>query len=266
MKTKLGLLLLMLLITVGCGDQPIEMTFKEIPAGIFMMGSPEDETGRGDGETQHKVTITKPFYMQTTEVTQGQWKAVMGTEPWKGKGLVKEGPNYAATYVSWGHAIAYCEKLSEKEGKTYRLPTEAEWEYACRAGTETAWSFGDDEKVLGDYAWYYENTRLIDEKYPHQVGLKNPNAFGLYDMHGNVYEWCHDYYGEDYYKQSPEKNPTGPTSGSFRVFRGGSWDVYGSRNHILRAFPGNTRSAFRGRNVAGSPYRNFGFRLVRELD
>jgi hypothetical protein len=127
----------------------IGMTFNKIPAGTFMMGSPEGETDRGDHEHQHKVTITKPFYMQTTEVTQGQWMAVMGTEPWKSKSYVKEGPNYAATYVSWVDAVAYCKKLSEKEGRTYRLPTEAEWEYACRAGTETAWSFGDDEKDLG---------------------------------------------------------------------------------------------------------------------
>jgi len=116
---------------------------------------------------------------------------------------------YSATYVSWDDAVAYCKKLSEKEGKTYRLPTEAEWEYACRAGTETPWSFGTDENVLGDYAWYRENTFNIDEKYAHQVGLKKPNAFGLYDMHGNVYEWCHDYYEEDYYKQSPEQDPRG---------------------------------------------------------
>jgi sulfatase modifying factor 1 len=256
MKTKLGLLLLILLIAVGCDDQPIEMTFKEIPAGTFTMGSPGNEVGRQDDEHQHQVTITKPFYMQTTEVTQGQWKEVMGTEPWEGKKYVKEGPNYAATYVRWNDAVAYCKKLSEKEGKTYRLPTEAEWEYACRAGTETRWSFGDDEKVLGGYAWYNKNAWGIREMYPHQVGLKNPNAFGLYDMHGNVYEWCHDYYEEDYYKQSPEKDPTGPTSGSFRVLRGGAWFV-NSRG---------TRSAYRYRYVAGSRVLNDGFRLVRELD
>ena len=192
MKTKLGLLLLMLLIAVGCDDSPqtqqaaesitntLDMMFNKIPAGTFTMGSPEDETGRGDGETQHKVTITKPFYMQTTEVTQSQWKAVMGTEPWKGKSVVKEGPDYPAVYVSWDDAVAYCKILSEKEGKTYRLPTEAEWEYACRAGTETRWSFGDDEKVLGDYAWYYENAELADEKYAHQVAGKKPNSCLLY--------------------------------------------------------------------------------------
>jgi formylglycine-generating enzyme required for sulfatase activity len=234
----------------------IGMKLKEIPAGTFLMGSPSDETGREDNETQHPVTISKAFYMQTTEVTQGQWKAVMGTEPWKGEQYVKEGPNYPATYVSWNDAIAYCKKLSEKEGKTYRLPTEAEWEYACRAGTKTAWSFGDDEKALGDYAWYRENAYDIDERYAHQVELKKPNAFGLYDMHGNVWEWCHDYYVEDYYKQSPEQDPRGLASGSSRVLRGGSW-VYDSRD---------SRSAFRDGRDAGSRNGVYGFRLVRELD
>jgi len=268
MKTKLGLLLLMLLIAVWCedsthGQQPVKsitntigMKLNKIPAGTFTMGSPESEADREDDETQHKVRISKAFYMQTTEVTQGQWKEVMGTAPWKGKSYVKEGPNYAASYVSWDDAIAYCKKLSEKEGKTYRLPTEAEWEYACRAATETRWSFGNDEKELGDYAWYEENALDIDEKYAHQVGLKKPNAFGLYDMHGNVYEWCHDYFEEDYYKQSPEKDPTGPTSGSFRVFRGGSW------NDITRF----SRSANRYGGDADNRNNVVGFRLVRELD
>jgi formylglycine-generating enzyme required for sulfatase activity len=233
----------------------IGMTLNEIPAGTFMMGSPEGEEGRQDNETQHKVTISKAFYMQTAEVTQGQWKEVMGTEPWKGKGNVKEGPNYAASHVSWNDAVAYCETLSEKEGNTYRLPTEAEWEYACRAGTETTWSFGDDEKALGDYAWYQENAWDIDEKYAHQVGQKKSNAFGLYDMHGNVFEWCNDYFEEDYYKQSPEKDPTGPTSGSFRVLRGGSW-------------PDRTRGTRSARRfgIDADRYGSSGFRLVRELD
>jgi formylglycine-generating enzyme required for sulfatase activity len=231
------------------------MTFNMIPAGTFMMGSPESEADRQDIETQHPVTISKAFYMHTTEVTQGQWKEVMGTEPWKGKLFVKEGSNYPATYVSWHDAVAYCKKLSEKEGKTYRLPTEAEWEYACRAGTTTTWSFGGDEKELGDYAWYRDNAYDIDEKYAHQVELKKPNAFGLYDMHGNVYEWCHDYFEEDYYKQSPAKDPTGPTSGSFRVFRGGSWVNYT-----------RSRSAHRGGYGAVNRYYYGGFRLVRELD
>ena len=292
MKTKLGLLLLMLLIAVGCDDSPhlgetaeqpqpqsepqpqpdpvpadspvielpsitntLDMTFNKIPAGTFLMGSPEGEEGRIDIEHQHKVTISKPFYMQTTEVTQGQWKEVMGTEPWKGEDNVKEGDNYPAVYVSWDDAVAYCKKLSEKEGKTYRLPTEAEWEYACRAGTKTTWSFGDYEASLGDYAWYYGNAFNIGDKYAHQVGLKKPNAFGLYDMHGNVEEWCHDYFGRNYYKQSPAQDPQGPASGSSRVLRGGSW-YYSTRD---------TRSADRGR-LGADRNDDVGFRLVRELD
>jgi formylglycine-generating enzyme required for sulfatase activity len=235
----------------------IDMTLNLIPAGTFLMGSRENEIDRTDDEHRHKVTISKAFYLQTTEVTQGQWKAVMGTEPWQGERYVKEGPDYPATYVSWDDAIAFCKKFSEQEGKSYRLPTEAEWEYACRAGTKTAWSFGNDEKELGDYAWYDKNAWDIDEKYAHQVGLKKPNAFGLYDMHGNVWEWCHDYYGEDYYKQSPKKDPMGPARGSFRVLRGGSWDYY-SRD---------SRSAFRSWDVADSRSDVLdGFRLVRELD
>jgi sulfatase modifying factor 1 len=285
MKKTLAILL-MLLINVGCDDstqtqqatEPVHsdlpvielpsitntigMTLNRIPAGTFMMGSPETEEGRkGTEEYRHKVTISKAFYMQTCEVTQGQWKALMGTEPWKDQELskfLKEGDNYPAVYVSWDDAVAYCKKMSEKESKTYRLPTEAEWEHACRAGTETRWSFGNDEKGLGDYAWYENNASDIGEEYAHQVGLKKPNAFGLYDMHGNVWEWCHDYYGEHYYKQSPEKDPQGPASVSSRVSRGGSWYV-GTRN---------SRSASRGMHKAGGDYppQLNGFRLVRELD
>ena len=277
MKKSLAILLI-LLIAVGCDDSSksgetteqatsansepplnlnsLNMTFKEIPAGTFMMGSPESEEGREDNETLHKVTISKAFYMQTTEVTQGQWMVVMGTEPRKGKTNVKEGSNYAATIVNWEDAVAYCKKLNEKEGKIYRLPTEAEWEYACRAGTTTPWSFGNDEKVLGDYAWYRENTWDIGEKHAHQVGLKQPNAFGLFDMHGNVWEWCSDYYGKDYYKQSPEKDPTGPVPVAFCIFRGGSWDDR----------TGGTRSASRGWHATELRGSHVGFRLVRELD
>ncbi len=232
------------------------MTFNNIPAGTFLMGSQESELGRGRDEHQHRVTISKSFYMQITEVTQRQWQAVMGSEPWKGKEYVHQLPNYAATFVNWDDAIAYCKILSAKEGKTYRLPTEAEWEYACRAGTETQWSFGNDENVLSDYARHKENALDIDEQYAHQVGLKNPNAFGLYDMHGNVCEWCHDYYGGDYYKQSPAQDPTGPAFGFSRVLRGGSW------NNSSRF----TRSAVRLRYGADNRYSNVGFRLVRELD
>ncbi|MBT4691916.1 MAG: formylglycine-generating enzyme family protein [Planctomycetaceae bacterium] len=234
----------------------LHMTFNNIPVGSFIMGSPKTEKNRQVDEQQHKVTISRTFYMQTTEVTQGQWKALMDTEPWKGKGNVKEGANYPATWVNRGDALAFCAKLSEKESKIYRLPTEAEWEYACRAGTRTTWNFGNDVNELSDYAWYSENTVDIGEPYAHQVKLKKSNAFGLYDMHGNVWEWCLDYYGEDYYEQSIENDPRGQTRGSLRVLRGGSWG--GSAR--------DARSAFRGRNEAGSHNLNDGFRLIRELD
>jgi formylglycine-generating enzyme required for sulfatase activity len=224
------------------------------------MGSPETEEGRWDDEYQHKVTITKPFYMQTTEVTQGQWKAVMGTEPWKrwfiSKFRVKAYPNYPATYITWNDAVAFCEKLGAKEGKTYRLPTEAEWEYACRAKSTTSWNCGDDEKELGDYAWYKENTVNIEENHAHQVGLKRPNAFGLYDMHGNVWEWCNDYYGPDYDNQSSEQDPLGSARGSYRVLRGGSWHSVAS----------SIRSAYRDRGSSYNSNRHRGFRVVCELD
>jgi sulfatase modifying factor 1 len=235
----------------------IEMQLKLIPGGTFTMGSPETAKDRGEDEHQHKVTISKAFYMQTTEVTQGQWKAVMGTEPWMGKSIGKEGANYPACVVTWDDAVAFCRKLSAKEGKMYRLPTEAQSEYACRAGTKTTWSFGNNEDALGDYAWYYKNAWDIGEKYAHLVGLKKPNAFGLYDMHGNVFEWCNDFYEPDYYKQSPETDPTGPARGSFRVVRGGSWFLFNAR------YP---RSADRNGIEPNSIWANVGFRVVRELD
>ncbi|MBT4692155.1 MAG: formylglycine-generating enzyme family protein [Planctomycetaceae bacterium] len=232
------------------------MKLNKIPAGTFPMGSPEDEMRRGSDEQQHQVTISKAFYMQPTEVTQEQWMAVMESEPWLGRQFTREGSGYAASYVSWNDAVAYCEKLSEIEDKTYRLPTEAEWEYACRAGTETAWSFGDDEKALGDYAWYQESAINAGEPYAHRVGRKKPNDFGLYDMHGNVWEWCSDYYRKDYYHQSPINYPQGPEAVSSHVLRGGSWP------HDART----SRSAGRFASSAGSLNYDLGFRLVCELD
>jgi len=171
-------------------------------------------------------------------VTQGQWEAVMGTRPWKGQGYVKQGSNYPATHVSWDDAVAFCRRLSEKESVTYRLPTEAEWEYACRAETTTKFSFGDDEKKLGDHAWFgglIGDGNAKNERYAHQVGTKRPNAWGLYDMHGNVWEWCQDRSGR-YVQRNLVKDPSGPSEGSLRVSRGGSWGLHdeycqsGSRN------------------------------------
>ena len=230
----------------------IGMVLLPIPAGTFTMGSPASEKDRDDDETQHQVTLSRPFYMGRTEVTQGQWKKVMGTEPWKGEDYVQEGDDYPAVYISWDDAVAFCKKLSDMEGRTYRLPTEAEWEYACRGGTKTAFSFGNDKRDLGKYAWFIENTYAVNEGYAHPVAQKLPNPFGLHDMHGNVWEWCSDWY--DDYPSTPLRDPQGPDSGSFRVLRGGSW---------YRG-PSRVRCARRDVNSPEYGSGNGGFRLVLE--
>ena len=224
-----------------------------IPAGSFQMGSPEGESGRSSDEgPQHRVEITKAFYMGRTEVTQGQWLAVMGTKPWKGQSYVQDGDQNAASYISWDDATEFCRRLSQREGKTYRLPTEAEWEYACRAGTTTRFHFGDDESRLGEYAWFDGNADSIGEDYAHRVGQKKPNAFGLYDMHGNVWEWCGDWFGP--YASSPLRDPRGPSSGSSRVLRGGSW----------LNVPRSVRCAVRFFFTPAYRYDSSGFRVVLE--
>jgi formylglycine-generating enzyme len=150
--------------------------------------------------------------------------------------------------VSWNDATAFCQWLSEKEGETYRLPTEAEWEYSCRAGTTTSFSFGEDATVPGDDAWWGRNRKGGTQL----VGQLRPNAFGLYDMHGNVREWCLDWYANDYYATSPLDDPTGPGAGSDRVYRGGCWD----------GPAGRCRSAFRDKNGPSSRHDSRGFRMV----
>jgi len=197
-----------------------------IPAGSFMMGSPSNEKGPPEEGPQHEVRISEGFWMGQTEVTQGQYKSVMNAEPWSGKERVQKSANNPAVYVNWDDAVEFCRKLSQQEGKTYRLPTEAEWEYACRAGTTTRFSFGDRDSSLGDYAWFRDNARKVNEKYAHSVGQKKPNPWGMYDMHGNVWEWCNDWYaeGKGYYGESPRNDPTGPDTGSIRVGRGGGWN------------------------------------------
>jgi len=231
----------------------IGMKLKLIPAGGFLMGSRDKEAAHQTDEgPQHKVLITKPFYMGVTEVTQGQWFSVMGTKPWSGKEDVAEGDDYPAVYVSWEDAVAYCKKLSTTENNLYRLPTEAEWEYACRGETTTAYSSGSSTEPVKDYVWFHENALDIGEKYAHLVGTKKANPFGLHDMHGNVFEWCSDWYVSDYYGSSPASDPPGATTGSFRVYRSGSWFYPAS----------DSRSANRGRDVPSSRYYDLGFRLV----
>jgi formylglycine-generating enzyme required for sulfatase activity len=193
----------------------IGMKFVHIPAGEFMMGSPSDEKGRDNDEGPvHSIKISKGFWMGIYEVTQAQYQAIMGSNP-----STYRGDNLPVVFVSWNDATEFCKRLSDKENVTYRLPTEAEWEYACRAGTRTRFSFGDNDSSLEEYAWYFHNGCFSI----HPVGQKKPNAFGLYDMHGNVWEWCQDWYSSDYYTNSPNVDPQGPDRGSSRVLRGGSW-------------------------------------------
>ena len=202
------------------------MAFVLIPSGYFVMGSPDNEKGRGDDEDQVDVTITKPFWLGQTEVTQGQWKKIMGTAPWKDRPNVKEGPDYAANFVSWDDAQEFIKKLNQKEGLVYRLPTEAEWEWSCRAGTTSRWSFGESEKTLFKYAWFggqvkgNSNASAKNEQYAHKVGLRQPNPFGLSDMHGNLMEWCEDVKSN---KLPGGTDPVVTKGGNYRVLRGGSW-------------------------------------------
>jgi hypothetical protein len=184
-------------------------SFRLIPAGSFLMGSPEDEEGRYDDEIQHAVEITQPFLLKTTPVTQAQWLALMGNNPAHFKGDDRR----PVEQVSWEDAVCFCEALSTQTGGMYRLPTEAQWEYACRAGTTGA-RYGDLDAV----AWYVDNGRMNTKP----VGQKQPNAWGLYDMLGNVDEWCQDWYERDY-PSEPQRDPKGPPSGDFRVIRGGDW-------------------------------------------
>jgi formylglycine-generating enzyme required for sulfatase activity len=259
-----------------------------VSAGTFMMGSSIGESGRNSDELQHQVTISKGFYMSKYEITQAEWKAVMGSNPsyFKGDDLPVEG-------VSWYDAVAYCNALSEKMGLTpaytiaysinktivmwnrdangYRLPTEAEWEYACRAGTTTAYYSGDRVVSAG---WYDSNSGGRT----HPGGEKKENAFGLYDMHGNVWEWCWDWYGD--YDTSSLADPDGATSGGSRVLRGGSWnyDAKSARSAIRNrenpnadggeyVYVASGTNIITGETVDGSyfDYRNsdYGFRVVR---
>ncbi len=248
----LRLLLLITLVTfwvwpLGVGAQTpstytnsIGIEFVLIPAGTFEMGS---ATGDGDERPVHTVTISKPFYLGKYEVTQAQWQAIMGNNP----SLFQGDDNRPVEQVWFNDVQEFIRKLNAKEGgEHYRLPTEAEWEYAARAGTTTAYSFGDDVAQLGQYAWFKDNAN----GQTHPVGQKKPNPWGLHDMHGNVWEWVQDWYKR--YDADAVTDPQGPKAGTHRSRRGGAWNNFAqycrSANRYL---------------VAGFRDDFLGFRLVR---
>jgi formylglycine-generating enzyme required for sulfatase activity len=228
--------------------------FVLLPPGTFTMGSPSDELGRDSDEgPQHQVTLTKSFYMQTTEVTQAQWEAVMGSNPSYFLGC----PTCPVEQVSWNDVQTFITEMNKRGEGTYSLPTEAQWEYAARAGSITAFYNGgitvtdcSYDPNLDKIGWYCYNS----SNKTHPVAQKTQNAWGLYDMSGNVWEWCQDWYSSSYYSSSPGSDPTGPSSGSNRVLRGGGWGS-GARG---------CRSADRNSSTPGSRSSIFGFRLLRQ--
>jgi formylglycine-generating enzyme required for sulfatase activity len=238
----------------------VDMIMVPIPAGQFLMGTRAKPQGKeptkgGPESPQHRVKITQPFYMSAFEITQKQYEQVMGERPWDGQPLVENGPDNAATYITWNMAAEFCKNLGELENEQYRLPTEAEWEYACRAGSQTNWSFGDDHAQLNNHAWIDANSYQVGEQYAHRVGQKLPNNWALYDMHGNTWEWCQDWYGPYNGRQLVNTDPTGPKNGRVRIWRGGSFSSAAL----------NTRAASRvswGR-VGYRPEYLTGFRVVK---
>ncbi len=225
-------------------DNPFVMVF--VKGGTFEMGSNE---GNEDEKPIHTV-ILSDFYIGATEVTQAQWVAIMGHNPSKWKG-----DNLPVEEVSWDDIQLFLKKLNLQTGQTYRLPTEAEWEYAARGGSEasqTSYQYAGSN-TLGEVAWYGDNSGGTT----HPVGQKKPNALGLYDMSGNVWEWCNDYYDSNYYQNSPTKNPQGSLSGHFRILRGGSWSHDSQNCRVARRlwfFPNYwvSRSGFRLVRVVSS--------------
>lgn len=255
----------------------VGMKLARIPAGTFMMGSSRKEDERDDKEERHEVSITKPFYLGVYEVKQSEYDAVA-----KGGGVYRQsvfkGDDNPCENIEWIHAKGFCDQLSnrpeeKKAGRKYRLPTEAEWEYACRAGTSTAFHFGDSlssdqANFNGNYpAGGGKRGKYLRKTAP--VGSYKPNAFGLYDMHGNVAEWCADWYDPEYYADSPDEDPLGPPFGVvstkftnngnqnfFTVIRGGCWADDG------RA----CRSAYRFRAMPKTQYRLIGFRVACDAE
>jgi formylglycine-generating enzyme required for sulfatase activity len=232
----------------------IGMKLVLIPAGEFMMGSPDsDKDARPDEKPRHRVRITKPFWLGAHEVTVGQYRQFAQAASYSGMTLWQNAfpaqtDEHPVVNVSWDDANAFCKWLSAKERKTYRLPTEAEWEYACRAGTTSRFCFGESEAGLEEYAWYFGHSG----GQTHPVGQKRPNAWALYDMHGNVWEYCADCFDSGYYATSRAADPTGPGSGAYGVARGGS----------SRSRAGDARSANRLRCLPGLRYGSIGLRVA----
>jgi formylglycine-generating enzyme required for sulfatase activity len=226
----------------------LKIKFCWCPGGTFKMGSPADAPGSERNEPQFEVSLTQGYWLQQTELTQAQYELLMGTNPAHFRGEANP-----VESVTFAEAKEFCRRLSElppekNSGNLYRLPTEAEWEYACRAGSTTGFSFGDDEALMEDYGWFNRNS----SRTTHPVGLKKPNDWGLHDLHGNVGEWCGDYYGE--YPAGPVTDPGGPESGGQIAVRGGGWFFV----------PQNARSAHRDAYPATARYAGLGFRLVAQ--
>ncbi len=232
--------------------------FRMPPGGKKVtLGSPAAEAGRSKNEPIREVLLTHPFEMQATPVTQAQWTLVMGENPSNFKqggevvGGIPMNPNRPVEKVSWEDVQKFIEKLNKLDDhSTYRLPTEAEWEVAARAETSTAYSFGDNSSDLSEYGWHSGNSG----NQTHDVASLKPNPAGLYDVHGNVWEWVQDRYEDTPKGGTDVKDPTGPPRGSYRVYRGGSW------NSVAQ----NLRSAERDRDHPGNRHSGFGFRLVRQ--
>ena len=226
----------------------LKIKFCWCPGGTFKMGSPADALGSERNEQQFEVSLSKGFWMQQTELTQTQYEALMGVNPSHFRG-----DSNPVESVDFSDANEFCRRLGElppekTSGNLYRLPTEAEWEYACRAGSTSSFCFGDDEAMLEDYGWFNKNATRTT----HAVGSKKPNAWRLHDMHGNVGEWCSDFYAP--YPSAPQTDPHGPESGGDVVVRGGGWFFV----------PQNARSAHRDAYPKGARYVGLGFRLVAE--
>ena len=245
------------------GGASIEMVW--ISAGTFTMGTAEAhkqalQSGKlwadwmSREQPGHEVTLSRGFWLGKYELTQGQWEGVMGTNPWSGQNYVQANPSHPAVFISWEDVQELVGKLNQAEGRTvYRLPTEAEWEYACRAGTSTVWPFGNDASSLGNYAWYDKNAWDVGKQYAQPVGQKRGSPWGLHDMLGNVYEWCQDWYGD--YSNGSQTDPTGPSSGSDRVNRGGIFrgDARIARPAIRHYYSPSSRGSSLGARLLRTP-------------